>query len=401
VRQPVLVITCDALPVPPEDGHNLKTIQVIRALRGSHRVHCLAYAGPEDLLERFAATWGPPSAGCSLRVLRPRDRWVGVRAWLRGLTRSTVRRDFGEEGRAVQGMVSAGETVRVLVDFISGAPLVGHVNGGTVVSGHDCMSLLMREEARLARSLPGRWMRRITAQRAERAERRYLHRCAAVHVVSQLDARAISRVNPAARVHVIPLAVELPPQGTAPDARTGRGVFWFHAGLPHHQRGVAALIRSMPPAFWNGTVMLGRLPFDAAVRQVPELAPFVSQYDSYARDLGSLLMAAPWVLLPDVAGTGQKNRALTAMAHGCCVIGFGESFRDMPGRHGEEYLEMEDAGGLGRVLEAHDDADRLRIGARARAMVERDYSLATCAARWEALLAGVEPLRAGKALSGG
>lgn len=387
---PRLIITCDEPPCPPLSGNNRKAADVIEALRADYDVQVLAYPKDDATWETLRDCW--QGKGVTCHRLQRRLRGRHARMLREGLSLPTVTRDFAAEAELVRSLSREATHARLLVDFVSGAPLLHAFRGpGTVLSGHDCMSYLFQEESRYANGALPRAHFRLRRRFALHAERRFAHLPARVHVVSEQDAEALRRVNPLVRTAVIPIG------GPRADARVLRPmagrrerIIWgsLRSGLVvEGLRRIFGIVHREFPGAFRGWTLLGRVPEAEARRRFPGLDALGVAYRERAADIGALLGGAVAVLLPDVSGTGQKNRTVDSLAHGCCVLGTQEVFRGIEPRRDPAFVACGDFAELVRTAAELDRLPLEEIGRRAMRLHAECFSLEVLAARWRALLA--------------
>jgi hypothetical protein len=329
-----LILTCDQLPLPPLNGTSKKVHDLLAGIAGDMPVHAIVYPEDETRVAALRDYW---RGRVVFHPLRRRVFARHARGIVQMCSQPTATRDFAGEAAIVRHLLPSMPAARLVIDFISGAPLVRAFERGVVVSGHDCMSHLFREESRRAatwREQAHFEMRRLYALRAER---RYYRRAEVVHVVSDQDARALARIDRAIRTKVIPIASEIPSEDRlAPVPGRRLRLIWGNLGSPVILQGLRELLASAArrrPAPLRGWTLLGRVPAVEAAQRLPELSASGLNYLESVPNVSELLGRAALVLLPDLGGTGQKNRTLDALAHGCCVVGQPEVFRGLEG-HG-------------------------------------------------------------------
>ncbi|MBL9138409.1 MAG: hypothetical protein JNK85_21250 [Verrucomicrobiales bacterium] len=384
-----LIVTCDEPPVPPLTGHNRKAHDVLLALRDRYEIHVVAYPRSSDgSWERY---WSPH--GVAVHPLTRRNQGRHWRALLQGLSLPTVTRDFEGEARMVS-QLAHGIEARLLIDFLSGAPLVRNFGRGTVLSGHDCLSRLFAEESRHASSLRVRWRFLVRRRLALNAERRFAHLAERVHLVSEIDAQALTRVNPRARPTVIPIG------GTTARSECLRpwearrpGAIWGSLQSELIASGFEKLADALgTDGFLRGWRFYGRLPREQALARHPRIQTLGLEYHATMADVGSELGNTRVLLLPDIGGTGQKNRTMDGLAHGCCVVGLEEVFRGMEDWDQPPFVSAETMGELVAVLRGLTETRAAEIGRAARDYFAGRFSLPVLADQWRALFESVNPL---------
>jgi hypothetical protein len=117
------------------------------------------------------------------------------------------------------------------------------------------------------------------------------------------------------------------------------------------------------------------------------------KYIGVVEDVPSFLSTFDAVMIPDVAGQGQKQRGFEALRLGLCVAGFPEAFRGLP--HGGEpfFIEEDNAENLLQELMAALTLGRARtLGARARCVMEVEFGFEKFQAEWWTLAERCFPL---------
>lgn len=392
---PLLIITCDEPPVPPFRGHNRVIYEVIQALRESHEIHALMYPTDQTQWESLKAHWKDKGVNC--HPLRRRLSGRHCRAVLNRLSLPTVTRDFLAETELTRKLVRGRENARLLIDFISGAPLLRWFHGsGTVLSGHDCMSYLFQEEGRFACGHKKRfhfWLRRCFALNTERL---FAHRAAKVHLVSSQDAVELQRVNPKINPAVIPLGREQPdPAILHPIEHRWRLLIWGSLRSELIVTGLRHLFDTavqMAPRGLRGWTLLGRVPEREARAVLPQLATLGVNYQAEVDDLPLWLGQTRALLLPDISGTGQKTRTLDGIAHGCCVLGLGEVFRGFEADGAKAYFSADNYKELATMASQVDVLATRVISHAAQELFVRQFSRPALARQWDNLLSSVGTL---------
>lgn len=391
-----LLITCDALPAPPINGHNKKVHDVMQALSGQYAIECLIYP---DTPEDFAGVrkyWA--ASDIKFTALRRRRSLRLLRSALTRLSLPTVTRDFEAEESVIRERLNEGGALRVLIDYISGAPLLARFSApqGFVFSGHDCMSYLYGEEYRYSSRLKQRLHFAIRRQFALNTERKFAHRAEVVHLVSEQDAVKLTEINPDVRTKVIPISVNIPDSDKLLpfEQRVGKLV-WGSLGSDLIVEGSRRFLRAVlarNPNLLEGWQFLGGVPADEAHRRLPELSESRVEYISRVDELSAHLGRTRSVFLPDISGTGQKNRMLDSLAHGCCVFGLDEVFRGVTQPATPAFVVARDYEELAGIAATEDQRASAAMGKSGRALMEADFSINALRERWCDLLEKVEPI---------
>ncbi len=386
----IVICDCDQPPIAPFDGHRLKTYQFFKAVAGTMKVHCLIYADGSETEAAVEKQW--ENTGIQFHYLMPRRSGAITRSIFTGLSLPTSRRDFPREKQIINKIVESNPRTRIFVDYLSGAPVVRYYQQGTIISAHDCMSLYHREEAKYLSFGKKKITEWVRAWHARNAEKRYYHQASAVHVVSQKDADYVARVNPKAKISVIPLSVTVS-SNQAVNTNRSEKLIWFNAKLGTQVFGVRKLLKAAPAGFFNDWTFLGRGKVDEVIKLIPEIAPYRSRFQGYVEDLEELLNRTKAVIIPDYSGAGQKTRVLHAMLHGCCVIGFPEAFRDLPGTNGVEFVCFTSDDLIAVTLDKLGNLPLTDIAANSKKMVSLHYSTDAVRKKWIQFLSGIPYVR--------
>jgi hypothetical protein len=382
--------------MPPFKGHNLKIFHIISALVQTWSIHLIVYPS----LDREFSAPGEYWSGTGVQVHPLRRRQRPVPKLLSVLKREpipTLTRDFAGEYQIVTGVIQNGAKAKLLIDFMTGSPLTRRFRDGVVISGHDCMSALFREEAKWALGWIDRLTFRLRKRNAETMERKYYPSASLVHVVSRHDAVELHRIDPRIRTMVIPLSrpVEAHEKPVQLSARK-LNVIWGNLGSPAIFQGTKRLLQAFEgqPAKLRSKdwFFIGRLSPDRAQRLFPELRSLGISYIQRPADIDSILSETRLLVLPDVGGTGQKTRLLDGLAHGCCVLGLKDAFLGLDGcakRAGITCVSFDEL--LVRVGRLS-DAEAQAIGEDGRNLLEEEFSLHRLRERWEDLLDRVPQL---------
>jgi glycosyltransferase involved in cell wall biosynthesis len=245
--------------------------------------------------------------------------------------------------------------------------------------------------------VPPIWPARLESSLRLRAERRILRSHPNVITLTPRLERAVQEIAPAARTHVVPLALDLALYPFIPDDRRTPGAVVGVVGSMNWGPSLLAAVRlltrlwpeirrAFPAARlqvvgWNARTALRAYlsePGVSVVEDVADARPYFEQT--------SIFLYAP------PRGTGMKVKVLEAFAYGVPVVTTPVGVEGLPARDGVHAgISDDDAGLVRRALSLLGDRDRQdRQRAAARAMVE-----ATCGP--EAGLSAVERCYAGLA----
>lgn len=217
-------------------------------------------------------------------------------------------------------------------------------------------------------------------------------RAAATCMVSAAEADRLSeRVH--RRVLWAPMAAPVAPQ---PLAGSGAPGVVFVGGMDYaaNREAVRWYRDEVLPLL--GALGLGDVPLDVIGHCSEEAARRLSseriRFLGYVADLGSVVGRYRVAVAPIVSGTGIKTKVLEAMATGSCVVSTPLGVSGLPVRHGDEVMigatPAEFASALAEAWTHPEMA--AAVGARARRMVERQFSDQAAQDRWAGILRAVE-----------
>lgn len=307
--------------------------------------------------------------------------------------------DFGSSKLrlALKEIISRTPNLVIHLEGIGLVPMVATLkNHAVVVTTTDAWSLRQQRLAPLmkfwhlrklvlAYSVVSRWV-----------ERRYFALAGAVQVVSPVDADYLRQTVPCARIHAIPIFLDLigKSQDKTPllnKACPATILFWGDIRVPHISYGLLWLLREVVPlvvvpAKW---IVLGRSVPD---QRMKALAPDV-EFITWVPDIDQLLRSASIVVLPDVQGSGLKNRAVHAMGCGVPVVGTPAAFEGFSVVDELDAMVKGDAAGFAGAVNRllGDDVLSARMGQQGRRFAIEGYGVEAVAKRWADLYASVQP----------
>ena len=321
---PKIIWVASRPPIPPFSGSTSKSLCGITALSAVTHVDVVSYVERESQIESMRAFdkfWQGRVAG---------SHWVayGARA---NCVRAAItgRFQFGSrlEKSALPAMLdklgwNSPERV-LLLDDINLAPFVMRYGSNAILSPHDCISKMFWSHFRL--SPPGLKATRYMFQSliARRYERAFYHLALLTHVITQRDRVWLEAINPHARYEVVPNADLLNPgfSGSAPNKWDV--LIWGDLRISSIARGAKAFLAlaAQDRAWLAGLRMLvvGR----ASAQEAQKIlgADLISRvaYASKLEDDQGNLQHAKITVIPDVGGTGTKNRCVNMLASGKCL----------------------------------------------------------------------------------
>lgn len=386
-RLRILVCTVEA-PFPPFTGTRHPLYEVTRRLAGRHDVSMLAYEWPEqDAIElpgvAIETLPGPASTS--------RARRLGT--WARASRADLPLRmyEFREPmGAALRRRLADGFDVVHVTNAALGT--VGPALAGVPNAMVALDAWYLNAEAQAASAPPWlRRIRRIERDRIARFEGSAFADFDRVVLVSQEDADALRRLNPALETRVIPNGVDA--QAFAPgDEPEEPGLITFVGTMrwdPNIHaartlcRDVLPLVRRRHPE--ARVAIVGRSVGEAVRRE----------FEGYegVDVVGEVPAVQPWLrraqvfACPMVSGTGIKNKLLEALACGTASVATPLACRGTTVVDGEHVLLGDDPAALaGHVVRLLEDRElRERLGAAGRAYVCDHHDWDAVTGKYEAL----------------
>ena len=219
-------------------------------------------------------------------------------------------------------------------------------------------------------------------------------RAAAIHVVSTEDEKYLRKRELGCRILWVPVllppeledAPPLPPRLVRVDPL--RVVLFADLRHAHMRRAFNELLDVTVPLVRSASGQ--EIAIDALCRVIPDqvtsdkaakvgvsLTPWVDDYRSH-------LSSADVIVIPDLTGTGLKNRAIQALALERTVVGTAVAFEGIPISDGINAIVYNGGAELADVLLSlcHEDERRASIGRSGRLFALQHFSRASGLARW-------------------
>ena len=322
-----LLVVCDGVPVPPLNGHTRKVYDMIKAVCDQYSISVFVY-GDEAIGRSVQEHWRGSGVQWTFEPKRGFSSYFGMLAGRVPLP--TARRNFNRELSWVKEKMATTVRSVLFIDFINGSPLAANFKEGVVISGHDCMSHLFRQERIASKSVKQKLHFTVREYLVRTLERKFAHRCQFLHLVSSEDAERFRRVNPAINPSVIPIGGPKPSPTSLRgwDERSG-GIIWGNLNSQPIADGLVRLLPLFKDKELSGWQLIGSVAPEVVQQRFPEVYRVGLSYHPRVPDISTCLGEARYLFLPDTTGTGQKNRCVDGLAHGCCVFGLPEVFRGM------------------------------------------------------------------------
>jgi glycosyltransferase involved in cell wall biosynthesis len=396
-RLRVLYVT-QVPPSPPRYGAQVRIHGLMTALAERHEVSAVCCAGSEGEAERARAAMGgycrevhivvDPTSEATARKRLLQLHSLASRHSFERLLFTTARMQ-----RRIDAVLSARRFDVVNVE----GPFVVHHRFRTAPPGAPAPRVVLDEhnvEYDVSRQIAGRQdaspARRIYAavnwRKMRREEERAWGRVDAITVTSPHDAGRVRAAHPAARVAVVPNAVDVERYAPRPDdPPPDRSTLLFFGALDYFPNSDALAFfldhvwpRVLAAHPSTRLRILGRRP---PAWLVARREPGV-EIGGFVEDLRPSIAAAGAVIVPLRLGGGTRLKILEAMAMAKPIVSTELGAEGIDVAHGRELLLADGAEAfaaeIGRLLDA--PALGIRLGRAARALVERRYSWRASAA---------------------
>lgn len=385
-----LLFVCSRYLFPIDSGGKIRTINILRGLKGGAFDIVLASPLPvgatvpqppetRDICDRFL---GWPDAGRGALFQWSRMRHLVSRLPI------AVATDDSAAGRHTIAQ-ALGETPDiVVVDFPHAAVLAPPPYPcASVMFTHNVEAEIFQRHAKVAESAARRAVWRNQAAKMERYERELLPRFTAVVAVAERDKEYFQRRYGINNVSVIPTGVDLDYFAYAEGAELAEGdrdggtvVFTGSMDWMANVDGVeffmdavwSEIIRARPHA---KCVIVGRSPPQSLVER-SKARGLNWEFTGFVDDVRPFVHNAQVYVIPLRVGGGTRIKVYEAMAMGCPVVSTRIGVEGLPVEDGRHYVEADSAADMAKaVLSLLDDRDRRRqLSQQARHFVEENMS---------------------------
>lgn len=272
--------------------------------------------------------------------------------------------------------------------FLEGAPLVGlapQMEAARMFFGE--VDSLLRRAKRFATSSRGAGLRdRLSIAGAAALEASSIKRVKRLHVYSEQDARYLRRVHglSADRVMAIPMPLTLPcsePAWSRDQREELKIVVWADGKYLHLERGLRDMLCEL------SSVKSDKMRILFLVGRNPRLAQDVlaAGFDAaeHSDSIDQLLDEHHVVVIPDVVGTGIKNRTLHAMGRSRCVVGTRFAWEGIPYANGRDGLRADSASLIVKELRQLSLDLARSIGLAAGRTLRQNYGTEASTTAWK------------------
>jgi polysaccharide biosynthesis protein PslH len=381
---------------PASTGGRIRTLQILRGMKGGAFSVTLAGPVPRDGEKRFASEL---SSVCDRFVSWPSRRGSRWRRWLRlvhlaGLLPMAVECDRSLKGARVVAQQIERKPDLVVVDFPHAAVLLPpRLEIPSVVFTHNVESEIYRRQVAAAENPLLRHIWHGQSEKMERYERETLARFDRVVAVSERDARQFRDRYGTRSVVSIPTGVDLDYFSFQPPEAEPRVIFSGSMDWLPNAEGVEWLLRDVWPSVLKRVPqaclrVIGRDPPAHLVRAAHGLRV---EFTGFVDDVRPHMRGAAASVIPLHVGGGTRIKAYEAMAQGCPIVSTTIGMEGLPAEAGRHYVladrPEEFAGALVGLLT--DPVRGARIAADARSFVEASFSSARVAAEFERICLSV------------
>ena len=379
---------------PMDNGGKIRTVQILRGMKGGPWEITLTSPVPPEGKTRFAAeiaavcdrfvSWPEPRRGPAFQVTRLRHLVSRIPV--------PVATDRSRPGRQVVASELARRPDVAVFDFLH-ATILGpsNLDVPSVLFTHNVESEIFRRHVAVAAHPVKKVLFRDQLRKMERFERDALRRFDTIVAVSERDAALFRESFGLTRAEVIPTGVDVeffsyaPPGDSGVIAFTGSmdwlanidGVDWFLEEVwDRVAREVPAarfrVIGRNPPAFLTAKARAKGLPWDFT-GFVDDVRPHVRGCSAY--------------VIPLRVGGGTRLKAFEAMAMGCPVVSTSIGVEGLPLEPDRHYLRADTAPNFAAALVRllREAGLRERLAREARRHVEENFSFLRVARAFEAI----------------
>jgi sugar transferase (PEP-CTERM/EpsH1 system associated) len=400
-------------PYPPHGGGAMRIYQLIRGLAARHEVTCLTFA-PHEEAERALA---PLREICQVLTVRgPLPRGLLRRAWttlasrlpdmaLRNASRAYVTALADVFARERFDIVQAESIEMAGYLQVAGrrSQIARDTHSATVLDQFNAEFVLQRRAFLTDLRRPRHWHAAcysfVQWLKLARYERRAMRDCDAVVAVSEEDRRTLLRLDPAARIGVVPNGVDTAHFSRATIVREQAGPLSFGAAtlvfsgtldfrpnvdaVTWFTREVLPLIRARRPE--ARLLVVGRRPVPSLQTLAAEGALMLT---GEVPDARPYLAGAAVYVVPMRIGGGVRLKLLEALALEAPIVSTGMGAEGIDGLRDGEHCLLADApaafaDSVLRLLA--DPTIGRRLGAAGRALVLGSYDWSAIVPRLDAL----------------
>jgi glycosyltransferase involved in cell wall biosynthesis len=387
--RPRLLFLSQTLPYPLDSGVAIRTYNVLRLLAGAFDITALFFyrwkggvvrahlAESREALSRLAETEIFP---IPQEQARTRLAWDHLRSVLANRVYTYYAYESAAFRTCLTQVLARQAFDLVHVDSLDLSSYLGQLPGIPVVCvHHNVESALLKRRGAAEPNVVRRAYLVHQASLMEAEERRWGARVALNVAVSETDAEALRAIAPRSRLTVVPNGVDLDYYRADPGADEGvaylGGTTWFpnKDALAHFAENILPVLKEggAPPIRWVG---------HATPEERSRYGAMGIELTGYLDDVRPVVRDAACFIVPLRIGGGTRLKILDAWAMGKAVVSTSVGCEGLEAVDGENILIRDDPRAFASAVRAvlDDAALRRRLGAAARATVERRYG-------WEAI----------------
>ena len=373
--------------VPPDVGQRIRSYHLLRELAKRHQITLFTFYTSHDhdehgTLERMFERVVTVPLDIPMRR-SPREYLNFIRQLLSPLPYSISKYCLPEVSRALRKLTTDESYDVVVCDFILPAVVIPwDLPCPKVIFTHNVETEIWRRHVQVG----GNPLWKLVALREYRTmanyEKRYLSLADHVLAVSEVDRQSLSSMVDVDKLSVIPTGVDVEyfsPSGDVPppDSLVFTGAMdWIpnQEGMLYFMKQILPLVRNEIP----GTTLsiVGRSPSEKLRVTAREVGVEVT---GRVDDIRPYVRKAAVYVVPLRVGSGTRLKIFEAMAMGKAVVSTTLGAEGLPITNGENIVLADTPEEFARRVSQllRDPAERARLGAAARQLVERHYSWAT------------------------
>jgi glycosyltransferase involved in cell wall biosynthesis len=377
---------------PTDSGGKIRTVQVLRGMKGGDFKITLVSPAPPHAEVTFAAelesvgdcfrAWPQPRRGAAFSLTRMRhllsELPVPVRTDRSAVGRSTVRAELDDNPDVA------------VFDFPHSVVLApAHLGVPAVLFTHNIEAEIFRRHTQVARGFLQRavWLNQLRKMQA--FERQTLRRFDAVVAVSDRDREYFEQEYRARNVSVIRTGVDLDYFGYS-SPMEGKGVvFTGSMDWLANIDGIQFLMDEIWPTIRERAsdtkmTVVGRNP-PASLLQRARRFGSTWEFSGFVDDVRPYVRGAAVFAIPLRVGGGTRIKVFEAMAMGCPVVSTSIGVEGLDLEGGRHYLRADSPKDFAAAVVSllQDGAKRVRLAEEARAHVEHHFSSTVAAKDFE------------------
>jgi glycosyltransferase involved in cell wall biosynthesis len=396
-RRPRLVFLSTRYLFPTDSGGKIRTVNVLRGMKGGAFEIILASPLPEgartvdpsethDICDRFVG-WPAAARG-------PLFRWTRMRHLVSRLP-VAVATDASEPGRQATAKELERRPDVLVLDFPHAAVLAPPPYPlSSVMFTHNAEAEIFHRHAQIARNPLKRAIWRNQAEKMARYERELLPQFTAVVAVADRDRQYFQEKYGVANVSVIPTGVDLDyftysQTSQLAAAEGGTVVFTGSMDWIANIDGIEFFMDAVWPAVCRARpharcVIVGRSPPRPLVERA--LSRGLNwEFTGFVEDVRPFVHNAHVYVIPLRVGGGTRIKVYEAMAMGCPVVSTGIGVEGLPVEHGRHFLRADSAAAMAAAVLSllEGSGRRSQLARQARQLVEKNMSAHIAAQAFE------------------